>query len=119
VIPEAKQHLIESDSAGVSEHSETDLETEPPSPKQLRSYDHDSIPTENFDPGFPNSCCNSSSSESTDSGDSDSDANLKTDLIDWVNLYQIKHSAVDSLQKILKESGHDQLPGSLIHQIIN
>ena len=112
VIPEAKQHLIESDSAGVSEHCETDLETEPPSPKQLRSYDHDSIPPENFDPGFPNSCCNSSSSESTDSGDSDSDANLKTDLIDWVNLYQIKHKAVDSLQKILKESGHDQLPGS-------
>ena len=37
---------------------------------------------------------------------------MKTDLIDWVNLYQIKHNAVDSLQKILKDSGHDQLPGS-------
>ena len=37
---------------------------------------------------------------------------MKTDLIDWVNLYQIKHNAVDSLLKILKESGHDQLPGS-------
>ena len=29
-----------------------------------------------------------------------------------MNGYQIKHNAVDSLLKIVKKSGHDQLPGS-------
>lgn len=44
---------------------------------------------------------------------SDSDSIcLEDDLINWVNSFQVKHNAVDSLLKILKQSGHPDLPST-------
>ena len=37
---------------------------------------------------------------------------LEDDLINWINNFQVKHNAVDSLLKILKQSGHTDLPST-------
>ena len=109
---EASQHVIESNSASFSEDSNTDcFEVESPSPKKTRSCSHGNVPIDNFDLASPSISCYGSTSESDDSDD-DFESDLRADLIEWVNGYQIKHNAVDSLLKILKKSGHDQLPGS-------
>ena len=51
--------------------------------------------------------------------DSDSDedspnrnSSLNDELVHWINDYQVKHNAADSLLKLLKENGHPELPGS-------
>ena len=98
VTSDTKQHQPESDSEHFSEHSDVDFsEIAPVSHKQPRLCNDEHY---NFELAFQSNACNENSNE-----------NLAAGLIDWVNKYQIKHNAVDSLLKILKDNGHDQLPG--------
>lgn len=52
---------------------------------------------------------------STDSENDKSDVDdvsLASHLRDWVNKFQVKHNAVDELVKLLRESGHPDLPAT-------
>ncbi len=72
LIPHPNQHIIESDSASFSEHSDADyFEVEPPSPKQTRTCNHDNVPVDNFDAVFESICCNTDLPESNDSYNSE------------------------------------------------
>ena len=48
----------------------------------------------------------------SDSDSADEDSLLETELINWVNRFQVKHNAVDNLLKILKQHGHNTLPAT-------
>ena len=110
VTSEATQHLFESDSENFPEHSDVDYcEIAPLSPKQPRICNDD---IDNFEGAFQSNSYDSTSSESDFAEDLDSNEKLRAGLVEWVNEYKVKHNAVDSLLKILNDSGHDQLPGS-------
>ena len=47
-----------------------------------------------------------------ESDDDDTPASFKDQLAMWVNDYQIKHNAADSLLKLLQRNGHPELPAS-------
>ncbi len=47
-----------------------------------------------------------------DSDSSDDESLLETDLMTWVNQFQVKHNAVDNLLKILQQHGHPSLPAT-------
>ena len=53
----------------------------------------------------------SGSEESYYLSDSD-EIGLQDRLVNWVNDFQVKHNAVDSLLKLLKQSGHSELPST-------
>ncbi len=105
-----KERTDDQVNASLSKYSDAEeLELREPSPKRLNS----------------SNCCPdiehvhsleeisfTSSSDSSDSESFDSDEKLRVDLAEWVNAYQIKHNAADRLPKILKESGHHNLPGT-------
>ena len=110
VTTKATQHPLESDNEHFSEHSDLNYcEIAPPSPKQSRICNDD---IDSFGEAFQSNCYDSTSCESYATEDSDSSEKLRAGLAEWVNEYQIKHNAVDRLLKILRDSGHDQLPGS-------
>lgn len=86
------------------------------------AFDFEQFPTGSDTTHFPNlnipTCddadCNSNSdNERCCLSDSESEEiSLEDGLVDWVNHFQVKHNAVDSLLKLLKQSGHPCLPAT-------
>lgn len=80
---------------------------------ELVNDDNDNVDIDNFEIGWDSIVENlAGPASSSDSEDSNSEENLHICLVKWVNDYQIKHNAVDSLLKILIQSGHPNLPAS-------
>ncbi|CAB4036659.1 Hypothetical predicted protein, partial [Paramuricea clavata] len=48
----------------------------------------------------------------SDDSDQLENYSLKDKLVTWVNNFQVKHNAVDALLKLLKQSGHSELPST-------
>ena len=48
----------------------------------------------------------------SDDSDQLENCSLKDELVTWVNDFQVKHNAVDVLLKLLKQSGHSELPSN-------
>ena len=48
----------------------------------------------------------------SDDSDQLENCSLKDELVTWVNNFQVKHNAVDGLLKLLKQSGHSELPST-------
>ncbi len=84
------------------------------------AFDFEQFPIGSGNTHFPNlnipTCddadCNSNSdNERCRLSDSESEEiSLEDGLVDWVNHFQVKYNAVDSLLKLLKQSGHPCLP---------
>ncbi|CAB4020480.1 Hypothetical predicted protein, partial [Paramuricea clavata] len=103
-----KEPSVDHGNASPLEHSDIeDFELVAPSPKRLNNSNNNCPNIDHIHSLEGN--CSTSSSDSESCG---SDEKLRVDLAEWVNAYQIKHNAADRLLKILKESGHHNLPGS-------
>jgi hypothetical protein len=55
--------------------------------------------------------CSSDSENDSDTEESEQ-TNLRSELATWANEFQVKHTAVDSLVKLLKKCGHPDMPST-------